>query len=285
MQRLAEVTHALLARAQGAEVLSSARHDIGVQLHGHTPRTLPADRDVEEHFGIATAAQSQGGELRRAGTLSQTQALLGGQTRRAGVSAADGRGAQGEAGQTYLVDIQARRTERQRRDCGDSRLRPSTRGTTTNRALPVISRSRRKLLRTRSHRSQEGGSIGRAHAPRSAGAVRIAALGTATRRPRVAAPRRARRVAASQGKASHRHARAQARPEHASGHCSGRRAAARPRGEQLARNGTARWGGGPAPRTCLHAQRDDEERAHSRQVKKRRGFGPRTWSRTFLLSF
>jgi len=90
VQRLTELTHALLAGAQGAKIFGSARHQIRVQLHRHTPRALPADRHVEEHLGVSAATKPQGRELGCARTLGRTETLHegkhAGRKRRSGVA-------------------------------------------------------------------------------------------------------------------------------------------------------------------------------------------------------
>jgi len=52
VERLPLLAHALLARAQRAEVLRRARHLVRVQLHDDAPRGGAADGHVEEHAGV-----------------------------------------------------------------------------------------------------------------------------------------------------------------------------------------------------------------------------------------
>ena len=53
VERLSALAHALLARAERAEVLDSLGHDVAVQAHDDAARGRAADRDVEEDLRVA----------------------------------------------------------------------------------------------------------------------------------------------------------------------------------------------------------------------------------------
>mmetsp|Transcript_23780 Transcript_23780/g.39869 ORF Transcript_23780/g.39869 Transcript_23780/m.39869 type:complete len:206 (-) Transcript_23780:429-1046(-) len=55
MQWLAHLALALLPRAQRSEVLCGLGDAVRKQLHHHPPRSLAADRHVEEHLGVVGA--------------------------------------------------------------------------------------------------------------------------------------------------------------------------------------------------------------------------------------
>jgi hypothetical protein len=52
VQLLASLADALLARAEGAEVLGADRRHVLVQLKRDAARGLAADRDIKEHLRV-----------------------------------------------------------------------------------------------------------------------------------------------------------------------------------------------------------------------------------------
>ena len=55
VERLAALAHALLARAERAEVLDGLGHDVAVEAHHHSSGRGAADGDVEEDLRAARA--------------------------------------------------------------------------------------------------------------------------------------------------------------------------------------------------------------------------------------
>ena len=58
VERLAALAHALLARAERAEVLHRLRHDVAVQAHHHPAGGRAADGDVEEDLRASSALRA-----------------------------------------------------------------------------------------------------------------------------------------------------------------------------------------------------------------------------------